>query len=115
MKQIQEYFSVGIIFIHPSQEIANYRVLFKDFDKILRHFDQYPLITQKLADLELFRQAYMLVLNKEHLRLEGLQKIVAIKGSMNRGLSDQLKAAFKNNIIHIPRPLLESNVTLHVD
>lgn len=57
----------------------------------------------------------MLVLNKEHLRLEGLQKIVAIKGSMNKGLSDQLKAAFKNNIIHIPRPLAEARVISNID
>jgi len=73
-----------------------------------------PLITQKLADLELFRQAYILVLNKEHLRLEGLQKIVAIKGSMNKGLSDQLQAAFKKNIIHIPRPLVENKVISNI-
>jgi hypothetical protein len=98
-----------------TQEIANYRVLFKDLDKILKHFDQYPLITQKLADLELFRQAYILVLNKEHLRLEGLQKIVAIKGSMNKGLSDQLQAAFKKNIIHIPRPLVVNKVISNID
>jgi len=115
LEQIQKHFSVGNIFLHPSQEIANYRVLFKDLDKILKHFDQYPLITQKLADLELFRQAYILVLNKEHLRLEGLQKIVAIKGSMNKGLSDQLQAAFKNNIIHIPRPLVENKVISNRD
>jgi hypothetical protein len=118
LKQIQKHFSVGNIFLHPSQEIANYRVPgppAPDFDKILKHFDQYPLITQKLADLELFRQAYMLVLNKEHLRLEGLQKIVAIKGSMNKGLSDQLQAAFKKNIIHIPRPLVENKVISNKD
>jgi hypothetical protein len=115
LEQIQKHFSVGDIFLHPSHEIANYRVLFKDLDKILKHFDQYPLITQKLADLELFRQAYILVLNKEHLKLEGLQKIVAIKGSMNKGLSDQLKAAFKNNIIHIPRPLAEARVISNID
>lgn len=60
---------LGDGFVHLGR--FNYRVLFKDLDKILKHFDQYPLISQKLADLELFRQAYILVLNKEHLRLEG--------------------------------------------
>ena len=34
----------------------------------------------------------------EHLTIEGLQKIVAIKASMNRGLSDKLKQAFPNII-----------------
>ena len=32
--------------------------------------------------------------NKEHLTIEGLRKIVAIKASMNMGLSDVLKSAF---------------------
>ena len=115
LEQIQKYFSAGQIFLHPTQKIANYRILFKDLDKILKHFDQYPLITQKLADLELFRLAYTLVLNKEHLSLEGLQKIVAIKGSMNKGLSDQLQAAFKGGIIPISRPLIENKVISNID
>jgi len=42
---------------------------------------------------------------KEHLTFEGLQKIIAIKCSLNRGLSDKLKTAFPN-IIAIQRPLI---------
>ena len=34
------------------------------------------------------------MLKKEHLTNEGLLKIVAIKASMNLGLSDDLKVAF---------------------
>ena len=49
LEDIQKYFSTGNIFIHPTQKIINYRVLFKDLEKIIQHFDQYPLITQKLA------------------------------------------------------------------
>jgi len=37
--------------------------------------------------------------------LEGLQKIVAIRASLNKGLTDNLKAAFPN-IIPVPRPLV---------
>lgn len=36
----------------------------------------------------------MLIQNKEHLTIEGVNKIVAIKASMNLGLSDELKVAF---------------------
>jgi hypothetical protein len=36
-------------------------------------------MTKKLADFELFRLAYKLVLNKEHLKLEGLKKNSSIK------------------------------------
>jgi hypothetical protein len=36
-------------------------------------------------------------MNKEHLTQEGLQKLVAIKASMNKeNLSDKLKSAFPN-------------------
>lgn len=34
--------------------------------------------------------------NKEHLTLEGLNKIVALKASLNKGLSDKLKLAFSD-------------------
>lgn len=44
----------------------------------------------------------------EHLTFEDLQKIVAIKASLNLGLSPQLKSAFPN-IIPIPKPLVESS------
>ena len=55
----------------------------------------------------MFKLAYKLVLNKEHLKLEGLKKVVALKAVMNKGLSDQLRAAFLD-LIFIPRPLVEN-------
>lgn len=35
---------------------------------------------------------------KEHLTLEGIQKIVNLKASLNKGLSDELKTAFPKTI-----------------
>lgn len=61
---------------------------------IINHFDKYPLISQKRADFELFKQVFLI--NKEHLTIEGLQKIVAIKYSINKGLSPKLQSAFPN-------------------
>ena len=58
--------------------------------------DKYPLLTQKRADYELFKEAFELVSRKEHLTIEGLRKLVAIKESINRGLSDELNALFPN-------------------
>jgi hypothetical protein len=43
--------------------------------------------------------------NKEHLTLDGLQKILCIKGSLNLGLSNEIKTNFPN-IIPIERPLI---------
>jgi len=39
--------------------------------------------------------------------MEGLEKIVAIKASMNKGLSPELKAAFPN-ITPMDRPLVKN-------
>jgi hypothetical protein len=61
---------------------------------ILPHFDKYPLITKKHSDYILFKQIVLLMLNKEHNTLEGIQKIVNIKPSLNLGLSKDLKETF---------------------
>lgn len=61
-------------------------------------FWQISSLTQKLADYLLFRQAFELIKNKEHLTVEGLNKLVAIKASINWGHglrpTDSLKEAF---------------------
>lgn len=45
--------------------------------------------------------------NKEHLTIEGLQKIVNLKASMNKGLSTlRVEVAFPN-AVYFPRPLVE--------
>ena len=72
---------------------------------IIPHFDKFPLITQKLADFKLFKQVVEIINRKEHLTMEGLQKIVNLKASINWGLSDGLKEAFPNTI-SVPRPLV---------
>lgn len=77
---------------------------------VIPHFESYPLRTQKLADFLLFKQAVEIMSRKEHLTIEGLHKILAIKASMNLGLSDSLKTAFcsgGNNIPSLPRPKIE--------
>ena len=44
---------------------------------------------------------------KEHLTQEGLIKIIAIKASMNLGLSEELKLAFPD-VVPVVRPLVEN-------
>jgi len=81
----------------------------KDLAIIIEHFDKYPLITQKLADYKLFKQAVELIKRKEHLRVEGFKQLVAIKASVNNGLSD--KESFPD-VIPVQRPLVKSQVIL---
>ena len=59
--------------------------------KIIPHFDKYPLITQKRGDYLLFREVVMMMKSREHLRIEGLQKIINIRATLNRGLTSTLK------------------------
>jgi hypothetical protein len=73
---------------------------------IISHFDKYPLITQKRADYELFKKGFELINQKKHLTSEGLLNLVAIKASLNNGLSVSLKEAFPN-ITPFPRPIVE--------
>lgn len=46
---------------------------------IIDHFDKFPLLTQKVKDYRLFKKAYSIIINKEHLTKEGLDKLIAIK------------------------------------
>jgi len=61
---------------------------------IIPFFDKYPLITEKFGDYILFKKVIELMSNKEHLTEDGLYKIVSLKASINRGLSEELQAAF---------------------
>jgi hypothetical protein len=72
----------------------------------LPHFDKYPLNTQKRADFILFKEIILLMINKEHLTIEGIQKIVNLRASINLGSSDSLKEAFPNTV-PVERPVME--------
>ena len=64
-------------------------------------------MTKKCSDLKLFIMVLEIMRRKEHLTQEGLIKIVAIKASMNRGLSEELKLAFPD-VVPVVRPLVEN-------
>jgi hypothetical protein len=68
----------------------------KELQVIREHSEKYTLLTKKCGDFELWKKALDIYKNKEHLTEQGLQKIVAIRGTINRGLTDSLKAAFPN-------------------
>jgi hypothetical protein len=64
---------------------------------IVDHFKNFPLISQKWSDFQLFKAAFELVICKRHLTLEGLIDIVNIKAAMNLGLSEELEIAFPSS------------------
>ena len=81
LKLIQSTLGVGKIYRSQSRaDSVELQVSsIKDMSAIIRFFDNYQLITQKWADYILFKEAYELILNKQHLTIEGLIKLVEIK------------------------------------
>ena len=109
LKQLQSHFGgVGSIFIKETEEAVYFTVAAAGdlTNKIIPFLSKFPLITQKQADFLLFSQIIDLINKKEHLTMEGLQKVINIKASMNKGISEDLKEAFPNTK-PVARPLVE--------
>lgn len=110
LTRIKDYFG-GIGNIYSSSKDSKFMVRSLDeILKIISHFDNYPLITQKKSDFILFKQIIHKMVEGEHFSAKGLQKIVNIRASINLGLSDSLKAIFPNTV-PVPRPRIE-NITI---
>lgn len=113
LKKIQSYFG-GIGFLRSSELYCGLRIVSIDqlVSVILPHFENYPLITQKQADFELFKRVVYKMKKGEHLTPfpplfflikkntwgTGLQEIINIRSSINLGLSDNLKDEFPKTI-----------------
>jgi hypothetical protein len=113
LSNIQSFFSgVGVITKKSTVKAAIYSVqsLKEITEVIVPHFDKYPLLTKKKADFILFKQVIELMNNGEHLTVEGLVKIVNIKATMNKGLSEQLKKQFID-VVPVQKPIIEINIT----
>lgn len=107
--KIQSFFSgVGTITKKSNAETVIYSVqsLKEISSVIVPHFSAYPLLTKKRADFLLFKEVLELMNSGEHLTKEGLAKIVNIKASMNKGLSEQLKEQFID-VVPVQRPVIE--------
>jgi hypothetical protein len=108
LNRLQTLFAVGTIRLRSrdGQAIFSVNSIEELTRVIIPFFDKYPLLTQKRADYLLFKQVVLLMSNKEHVTLKGLIKIISIRASMNKGLSETLLASFPD-IIPVVRPCLE--------
>jgi len=64
-------------------------------------------MTKKCADFLLFKEVIHLIKMKEHLTIKGLNKIVALKASMNRDLSENLIKEF-SSVDRVDRPMVKT-------
>lgn len=100
--KLQHFFGVGHVTLHGVA--CMYQVVkVSDLVTIIKHFDNYPLKTKKLADFLLFKLAFNIVKVKDHLTEQGLEKLVNIRASLNKGLPERLSFAF-TNVIPVPKP-----------
>jgi hypothetical protein len=99
---------MGSIYLNPTRNMVNYSVdSNKDLTNLINHFEKYPLLTQKAADFILFKQVVKHMNNKDHIYIEGLNKIINIKASMNLGLSYFLRSEF-NEFTPRERPVINT-------
>lgn len=96
LEQLINYFGVGgRIRELDKNNLRFYIESLQDLTAVISHFDTYPLFTKKHEDYLLFKHAFDIVKNKNHLTMEGLRQVVGIKASLrNKGLSDNLMEAF---------------------
>ncbi len=84
---IQGYFyGVGKISTQRDDSIKYHVDSLKNLTVVMDHFDKYPLLTLKRANYELFKRVIDLMNRQEHLTLDGLVKVVSLRGGMNTGL-----------------------------
>ena len=107
--KVNDFFGgIGSIHINQPLKKVNYSVdSIQDLTKLIAHFENYPLLSQKRADFILFKEVIILMKNKYHLSNEGLNQIINIKASMNLGLSEFLKSEFLN-FSPVERPIIKT-------
>jgi len=97
LKEIQSALGgVGGIHKHGKNSIQLRVESIKELQKVVDHFDKYPLVSGKAVDYFLFKECFNIIKQQEHLTHGGLLKLIAIKASLNLGLPLNLKEAFPN-------------------
>lgn len=94
LKDIKSYLGVGKINQKSNGSCVYSIRALNEISVLIDHFDKYPLITKKYADYLLFKSAYEIIKNKQHLTKDGFNNIIALKATSNMGLSPSLKEAF---------------------
>jgi hypothetical protein len=80
--------------------------------ELVKFFYKYPLISYKRGEYLLFKQILYIIQLKEHLTLQGIQKIINIRATLNFGLSKELQLMFPETV-PVPRSLRETCVIPH--
>lgn len=96
IESIRYTLGVGNVYYKSKEKMYYWRVSsFGELHNvIIPHLTKYYLISQKRADFELFSKIINLIKDKKHFNQEGIEQIINLKSSMNKGLSEKLKIIF---------------------
>ena len=87
MNLLKKFFNCGKISIRSNRLTPRCDYIVQDtkflLDKIIRHFELYPLKNLKQEDFFCFKEALLLIESKKHLTKEGLYKIKSLNLEMN--------------------------------
>lgn len=109
LKLIQRYLGVGDVAKSGDAAMVYIVRSLNDIrQKIIPHFENYPLKSQKLADYLLWKEIVMLMGCGDHLTDKGVRKILNLRASLNLGLSDALKSKWNlSSVTPVRRPNVE--------
>lgn len=82
---MHEYFNAGHLRRDSSDQTLKFEIRRLDdlIEKVIPHFDTYPLLSGKHADFKRFRDVCMLMKHDAHTTYEGFERIVHIAFAMN--------------------------------
>jgi len=82
---MQKYFGCGFMRDGISDRTLKYEVRRLDdlLEKVLPHFERYPLLSAKQEDVELLKEVCLIMKNNEHTIPEGIEKILPLAFKMN--------------------------------
>ncbi len=82
---MQEYFGCGFMRDGISDRTIKYEVRRLDdlLEKVLPHFEKYPLLSAKQEDVRLLKEVCLLMKMGEHVTPDGMKKILPLAFSMN--------------------------------
>jgi hypothetical protein len=85
--RIKEYFG-GVATISFEKNFAKFTIIKVSelIEKVIPHFETYPLLTKKYGDFELFRQIILIIKEESRLSEQGFIKILNLPFGTLQGL-----------------------------
>jgi hypothetical protein len=98
LNDLKRYFGDGSVGIDKGPALK-FRIQSKAviLEKVIPHFDKYPLQTSKALDYQDFKRVALMLANNEHKTQEGKEKLLALKAGNNTGRSEHDRWIYMNS------------------